>query len=286
MQNGFEQLEQYLELTCWESPASGIAAIGHLRVQRASAPMAVEKHPGQYEVLYIQSGEKLMTVNGQDFLLRGGDVMVIRPGEEHGKLDAVQNRADMYYTLVSDPADTDGFLNMSGDERRALSEKLAGLRLVRARRSLKKDFDRMMGECGRQGTLSPALIRAQMTLLLDEVVRSGGHAPGEMPDDIRRAIRCIQENQAEMYTVGQLARLAGLSEARFKQKFKLHTGIPPAEYVVHARVDEAKKMLRDTALPVTDVAMRLGFSSSQHFSQLFKSYAGVSPTEYRRRSAS
>ena len=84
MQNGFEQLEQYLELTCWESPASGIAAFGHLRVQRASAPMAVEKHPGKYEVLYIQSGEKRMTVNGQDFLLRGGDVMVIRPGAEHG----------------------------------------------------------------------------------------------------------------------------------------------------------------------------------------------------------
>ena len=44
----------------------------------------------------------------------------------------------------------------------------------------------------------------------------------------------------------------------------------------------AERLLRETDENATDIAMRLGFSSSQHFSRLFRRYNGLTPSDYRR----
>ena len=86
-----------------------------------------------------------------------------------------------------------------------------------------------------------------------------------------------------MIQIRELARLCGLSVSRFKERFRDEVGVPPAEYLTRQKIEAAKSLLLAGDHSITDVAMDLGFSSSQYFATAFKRYTGRTPSEYRRR---
>ena len=77
------------------------------------------------------------------------------------------------------------------------------------------------------------------------------------------------------------AAAAGLRASQFRRRFAEETGFAPREYRMLRRVRTAKLRLR-RGEAVTQVAMRLGLSSSQHLATVFKKWVGVTPREYRR----
>ena len=80
-----------------------------------------------------------------------------------------------------------------------------------------------------------------------------------------------------------LSSVAGLSPSRFKALFKEVWGIPPAEYALRLRIGEARRRLVESGATVTQVAMDLGFSSSQYFATSFKRFTNMTPREAARR---
>jgi len=64
-------------------------------------------------------------------------------------------------------------------------------------------------------------------------------------------------------------------------KSKQSTGIAPHRYVIHCRVKRAMALLRETELPIAEVAHRVGFASPSHFSVVFHKVSGVTPRQYR-----
>ncbi len=262
----------------------GVQEIGFLRVHSASDPMMMERHDGLFELLYLMTGEKRLNVSGEDYLMHGGDLLVIHPGEPHGNFVDAQNRSNMMYVFLVSPDAMPGFLNLTDSQRQTLTQRLMNLRLVRADKGLRHIMNRF-AECAErddpQDDFYEARLSAYMVLLLDEIskcpMESGGRSV-----DILRAIQYIENNPSEMFSIQQLAKEVGLSEARFKQKFKQQTGIPPAEYVVRRHVSMAQEQLLSSQDSITKIAMRLGFSSSQHLCRLFRHYVGLSPSDYRR----
>lgn len=83
----------------------------------------------------------------------------------------------------------------------------------------------------------------------------------------------------EETTIPKLAAAAGLSVSRFQARFKEETGLPPAEFVLRARVQEAERRLKIPGTSVTRVAMDLGFSSSQYFCVAFQRITNRLPSE-------
>lgn len=53
------------------------------------------------------------------------------------------------------------------------------------------------------------------------------------------------------------------------------------EYILNLRIEQAKKLLKTSSLPITDVALMSGFNNSNYFSTAFKKEVGKSPVEYR-----
>ena len=92
----------------------------------------------------------------------------------------------------------------------------------------------------------------------------------------------IAENIDGAFTVRELAQRAGLSEPAFKARFKREVGIPPIDYVLRKKIDHARLMLQSGEHTVTDVAMRLGFSTAQYFATVFRRYTGQAPSQLRR----
>lgn len=109
----------------------------------------------------------------------------------------------------------------------------------------------------------------------------GGLAPWQ----VRRCIEYLNSCANENVGLEQLATLVGLSPFHFARAFKLSTGVPPYRYQLSVRIEKAKTLLEDTDASITDIALDVGYESSQALARLFRREVGVSPSDYRRQRA-
>jgi transcriptional regulator GlxA family with amidase domain len=82
--------------------------------------------------------------------------------------------------------------------------------------------------------------------------------------------------------LSRLARQAGMSVRTFTRRFRDETGVSPSQWLLGQRVEEARRLLETTDLPIDQVAGRAGFGTATSMRQHLRSAVGVSPTAYRR----
>lgn len=103
-------------------------------------------------------------------------------------------------------------------------------------------------------------------------------------DQNRRLLRArdaMDRDFAEPLDVPVLARVALMSPAHFSRQFRATFGQTPHRYLQRRRIERACALLRDTALPVTEIAFAVGLASLGTFSRTFTSIIGRSPSDYR-----
>lgn len=86
----------------------------------------------------------------------------------------------------------------------------------------------------------------------------------------------------EAWPVARMAAVSGVSPAHFSRRFRAAFGVPPHRYLLTLRLGRAKALLRDTDLPITDVALASGWRSLGTFSRTFRDVVGASPSAHRR----
>lgn len=79
-----------------------------------------------------------------------------------------------------------------------------------------------------------------------------------------------------------LADLVGVSRFHFARAFKVSFGLPPHKYLLNLRLRKAADLLRNTSLPITDIALNVGFSCPSEFSRAFKDAMERTPREFRQ----
>jgi transcriptional regulator GlxA family with amidase domain len=106
------------------------------------------------------------------------------------------------------------------------------------------------------------------------------------PDLLRRLLRAKDRMDAashERWPIARLARVSGVSAAHFARSFKDAFGLPPHRYLLTRRIEKAAALLRDTNLPITDIAFQTGWESLGTFGRTFRDVTGESPSERRTR---
>jgi len=106
------------------------------------------------------------------------------------------------------------------------------------------------------------------------------------PRLLRRLLRAKDRMDAashEAWPVSRLAQVSGVSEAHFARSFKEAFGLPPHRYLLTRRVERAAALLRETQLPVTEIAFQTGWESLGTFGRTFRDVTGSSPSEVRAR---
>ena len=101
------------------------------------------------------------------------------------------------------------------------------------------------------------------------------------PHKLRCAVDYIEENLGNPLTLAAIACAVALSPGHFAHAFREATGVTPHRYVVERRVERAKNLLRQSALPITEIADQVGCPSNSHFSVLFHRVTGVTPRQFR-----
>lgn len=97
-----------------------------------------------------------------------------------------------------------------------------------------------------------------------------------------RALDFIEAHLDQSFTLDQLADELGISVFYFCRQFKQSMGITPHQYVTRRRIEKAKELLWHSQLPITEIALQVGFATPSAFSRLFRQFTGTTPKAFRQ----
>ncbi len=98
---------------------------------------------------------------------------------------------------------------------------------------------------------------------------------------LRQVTDFISDNYGSDLSLAELAGVAGMSTFHFAREFKRTTGTTPHQYLIKFRVERAKALLKESAMPLVEVSSQSGFSHQSHFTRLFRRLTGTTPQSYR-----
>lgn len=98
---------------------------------------------------------------------------------------------------------------------------------------------------------------------------------------LRELFAQVQQDLASEWTVQKLANMAGLPRRGFAATFKEATGLPVHQYLLRLRAERAAALLRETDLPIAEIASRTGFAHQAHLTRVTSKLLGASPKRIR-----
>ena len=222
---------------------------------------------------------------GKMWSLLPGNMLVLPPNTVHRLL--VNTRGNERYWLFL-PKSAGGCNVMSGlpaEESAWLSSRLRSLdaRIYKVPDGvialLSKTFD-VLGDGGRSFAEKSVRLRSVMLRLLVAIVDA---EPCEAVDD--GVVHPIVEKMAlyheKRYSMDSLVSETGLSPTTIRNLFRRETGKSPLQYLMGCRIRKGEKLLASTNRTVTEIALSLGFASSQHFAAYFHRENGITPRHWR-----
>ena len=147
-------------------------------------------------------------------------------------------------------------------------------------------------EAGMDDPSSRLFVEQAVDLLCIQLVR--GHSSfaalalelprGGLADwQVKRVTNYMREHLDEEVGLEELAALVNLSRFHFCTAFRKATGHTPHNWLVMQRISEARRLLGVPELPVTEVALAVGYQTPSAFTAAFRKLVGVTPSEFRRR---
>ncbi len=138
------------------------------------------------------------------------------------------------------------------------------------------EFDRAPGNDGLKHHLAASILHSMAERV--HGAREVGGRNTISPEAIRRY---VAENLHRKITVQDMAEVACLSVSRFHDLFREVTGITPHQFLLQSRLEQAAHYLTCTALPISEVSYRTGFSSQSALTNALRKYRGTTPAKLR-----
>lgn len=99
---------------------------------------------------------------------------------------------------------------------------------------------------------------------------------------IKKGLDYIKKHYAETISLDHIAGSLDMNKSYFSSLFRKETGKTYTEYLHKYRIDQSMEELKKEHYTLLDVALAVGYQSSDHYSRIFKRYMGISPGEFRR----
>lgn len=235
-----------------------------------------ESHP-MPELTYVDQGSLHSVADGQDMLLKQGDIVIYAPNQWHMQYADI-DVAPRFVTITFD---------MGGEGLAPLfNRKFTAPRLAQTL------LRQMLREQEQLDMFSNDMIIAQLNMLLLTLLRETAapstvklqtsnaiHSENEI---IRKAQQYISTHIREKLSVPLVARQVDVSPSYLTALFHKNLQISPGEYIRRIKLQESKQMIRENDLNFTEIAAALQYSTVHHFSRQFKEKFGITPTEYAK----
>lgn len=257
--------------------------------------LPLHRNPG-LEIVYVSEGVLLWEVDGRKERVPPRHFFFTLPWQAHGSgafhepgnfIHFVQFRLN---NLYRNPVRRFGFhpsLHMDAKTSQRASEVLGGAdrhtwpashELADSMATLIKRVDE---EC------DPLIIEGYFSIIIAEIVAS---LEGKIDVPVKktspentvgRFLERLREKCEQEWSLSDMLKACPMGRSIFTQTVHLLTGDSPSDHLRRLRVEKAEDMLADTDMPVIDIAMECGFSSSQLFSRTFKKFTNRTPSQFR-----
>jgi AraC family transcriptional regulator, L-rhamnose operon regulatory protein RhaS len=261
--------------------------VGWLRFYRAfEHGLEADTHPGEFEIHYIVNGELHWWVEDSSYEMHSGMMMVIKPDELHGANTGVLEPCEQYWLRLAFP-EKGTLPGLTEKQTQMLKDTFEAFKLRSFPVSLavRRAFGLIIEEHRHPAKYSELICRSSLHTLLASVVRDHERAvaaadkpQAKISPHVQKSLRIIHKNLQEPMSVAEMAKLCNISETALRLRFREEVGCAPLDYITRRRIQEAKKLLAEGRLSITDIAYEMGFSSSQYFATVFKRITGVSPS--------
>lgn len=104
---------------------------------------------------------------------------------------------------------------------------------------------------------------------------------GSSHPKLLKAIELLESDGESAFSRDELAKEVGLSGRQLERLFRKHVGTTPRMYHLRHRLQRARRLLRQTSLPVIEVAIACGFTTASHFAKSYRDQFGITPSSDR-----
>lgn len=245
------------------------------------------------EIIVILSGKGKYHIEGKNYNVQAGDVIMCNPGVMHQSLEAnekepivefVTGFTDFHFIGMPENSiilkNGDYVLRMSSENRQEITKRCYEMVAEFSGSSLGKYF-----------MLKAQLIQIILIVLremqpIQEKQKSCRFESYNRNYVVKKIVNYLNENYACKISLDQIAQNLYLSPVYISKLFKEETGESPINYLIKIRLDKAKELLeQEEHGSVRGVASQVGYEDVYHFSKLFKKYYGISPLNYSKKVA-
>jgi AraC-like DNA-binding protein len=256
---------------------------------------SLKKETSKYlRLYYVVDGKFEWIIDGQHHILYPGDLAVILPGKIFGgekdfldigtiswlhiRLEQLEQNGKMiigkWSSISANESRTIGKILMLNNSPVLSKLKEAGTILQAMQQEIQ---NQEIGYATRFNQLTDELF-----ILIARQLTKQNNSRRDFPQTFMKLEQTLRDNLSHQWTVEEMAALVGLGTTAFSEKVKSYTGFSPLNYLINIRISEAIKLLKRKDVNVTDIALDIGFYSSQHFATTFKKLTGYTPSEFRK----
>jgi AraC-like DNA-binding protein len=256
---------------------------------------SLKKETSKYlRLYYVVDGKFDWIIDGQHHILYPGDLAVILPGKIFGgekdfldigtvswlhiRLEQLEQNGKMiigkWSSISANESRTIGKILMLNNSPVLSKLKEAGTILQAMQQEIQ---NQEIGYATRFNQLTDELF-----ILIARQLTKQNNSRRDFPQTFMKLEQTLRDNLSHQWTVEEMAALVGLGTTAFSEKVKSYTGFSPLNYLINIRISEAIKLLKRKDVNVTDIALDIGFYSSQHFATTFKKLTGYTPSEFRK----
>ena len=222
-----------------------------------------------YELVLVLRGTGMFEIMGKTYTAGPGDLIFFRPGIDNRlwvRQEPYFEFFGLHFDLLpgTEPPPFPDLLHLDAPQRiEILFRKLHGI-------YLEKGFLHKVHE----NLLLQQILCELLTILYEKETSSN-------PQRIRHVLEFIHENLYREITLEELCSQSGLQKTAFIRLFRQVTGTTPLQYIIRQRLENARELLEESDLSVTQIAEQCGFSDPFYFSRCFRKHYGVAPREFR-----
>lgn len=229
----------------------------------------------QAEFFLLLEGEITVTVNGESYPVRKGDLLAAFPNMVHGYQSQQSNSGIM---IIFNP-------ELAGEWNYKLTHFTNGLPVVPQER-IHPDIPYCMKSIANTPILPEnlPLLKGYLLVLVSRLCACIDLVPAARKEDfdlVHRALLYVTENFREPLSLERVAKELGVSRCYLSRMFSRKVGSGFNSYINSLRVGLAQHLLENPGLPVAEVAMECGFESLRTFNRTFQLQLGTSPRAYR-----
>ena len=235
-----------------------------------------------FEVMIMLEGELLHLINGQNSILRAGDVLLVRPDDVH-TMDAAGGGG---YSFINLFFMRDVLVRAAQylDAAQAVDQMAASVQaphIKMPREKLNEYLEKHMQFA--QYRRKRVLYLLLCDILVNGFLNGWRDAQQTRPEWVQQL--CVAMNTPENLKQGvaQMQKISGKSAAHLSRSFRRYMGMTPTEYINALRIRYAALLLRQGRQSILDISFDCGFESVSYFYRLFEKQMGATPGAYRGR---